>query len=193
MGTLPRLARPSRDFFSYEKKVDSGVVPTSRPDGHEYLDLDEWQSMNALLLLNRRVLAELDRDLRQEHGLGVTDFDVLITLYNAPERRLRMSSLGERVMLSPAGVTHLVTRLERDGLVRREVDPSDRRKWYTVLTRQGDELLKAARRTHNATLRRGLLRVTTPAERRTLQRLWTRLSESRAEQPPRGAERLTRD
>lgn len=145
--------------------------------------------MNALLLLNRRVLAELDRDLRQEHRLGVTDFDVLITLYNAAEHRLRMSSLAERVMLSPAGVTHLVNRLERDGLVRREVDPSDRRKWYTVLTSQGDELLQAARRTHNATLRRGLLQVTTPTERRTLQRLWARLTNSSAEQPSREAER----
>ncbi len=35
-------------------------------------------------------------------------------------------------MLSPAGITHLVTRLERDGLVRREMDPSDRRKWWTL-------------------------------------------------------------
>lgn len=55
----------------------------SSPEGHEYLDPDEWQSVNALFLLNRRVLTELDRDLRQEHDLGVTDFDVLITLYNA--------------------------------------------------------------------------------------------------------------
>ncbi len=144
--------------------------------------------MNALLLLNRRVLAELDRDLRQEHGLRVTDFDVLITLYNAPEHRLGMSSLAERVLLSPAGVTHLVTRLERDGLVRREVDPTDRRKWYTVPTDQRDELLHAARRTHNATLRRGLLRVTTPAERRTLQRLWARLTDAPTQHPPRGRE-----
>lgn len=98
-------------------------------------------------LLNRRVLAELDRDLRQGHDLSVTEFDILITLHNVPEHRLRMSSLGEQVMLSPAGVTHLVTRLERDGLVRREVDPSDRRKWYTVLTSAGDEALRAARRT----------------------------------------------
>lgn len=153
----------------------------STPRGHEYLEPDEWQSMNALLLLNRRVLADLDRDLRQEHGLGVSEFDVLITLYNAPGRRLRMSSLAERVMLSPAGVTHLVTRLERDGLVRREVDPSDRRRWYTLLTSNGDKVLRAARRTHNATLRRGLLSVTTPAERRTLKRLWARLAGSQSQ------------
>jgi DNA-binding MarR family transcriptional regulator len=152
----------------------------SSPDGHEYLDPDEWQSMNALLQLNRTVLTDLDSALGRQHGLGVTEFDVLITLHNTPGRRLRMSSLAERVMLSPAGVTHLVTRLERDRLVRREVDPSDRRKWFTVLTDQGDEVLKAARRTHNDVLRRGLLSVTTPNERRTLQRLWARLSESQA-------------
>jgi DNA-binding MarR family transcriptional regulator len=160
-------------------------VTTSSPDGHEYLEPDEWQSMNALLLLNRRVLADLDSALRQRHGLAVTDFDVLITLHNAPRRRLRMSSLAGQVLLSPAGITHLVTRLERDRLVVREVDPTDRRKWYTVLTDHGDDVLEAARRTHNDVLRRGLLSVTTPNERRTLQRLWARLTAAQAEQPPR--------
>jgi len=135
--------------------------------------------MNALLMLNRTVLGDLDAALRRDHGLAVTEFDVLITLYNAPERRLGMSALAERVMLSPAGTTHLVTRLERDGLVRRQVDPSDRRKWYTVLTGAGDLALKGARRTHNEILRQGLLAATTPAERRTLERIWERLSEPR--------------
>jgi DNA-binding MarR family transcriptional regulator len=141
--------------------------------------------MNALLLLNRRVLTDLDAALRQQHGLAVTEFDVLITLHNAPERRLRMSTLAEQVLLSPAGITHLVTRLERDRLVQRQVDPSDRRRWYTVLTDRGEEALKAARRTHNEVLRRGLLAVTTPTDRRTLQRLWAKLSKAQAEQPPR--------
>jgi DNA-binding MarR family transcriptional regulator len=160
-------------------------VTTSSPDGHEYLEPDEWQSMNALLMLNRRVLADLDAALRQRHHLAVTEFDVLITLHNAPGRRLRMSTLAEQVLLSPAGITHLVTRLERDRLVQRQVDPSDRRKWYTVLTDPGEDLLKAARRTHNDVLRRGLLAVTTPNDRRTLQRLWTRLTKTQTQQPPR--------
>lgn len=153
-------------------------MPKSSPEGHELLDPDEWQAMNALLMLNRKVLSDLDARLGRDHGLAVSEFDVLITLHNSPGRRLHMSSLAARVMLSSAGTTHLVTRLERDGLVRREVDPSDRRKWYTVLTDKGDEELKAARRTHNDVLRRGLLRVTGPSERRTLQRIWTKLSES---------------
>ena len=128
------------------------------------------------MLLHRSVLQQLDTELRRAHGLAVTEFDVLITLFNAPDQRLGMSDLAERVMLSPAGTTHLVTRLERDRLVRREVDPADRRKWFTVLTEEGDRALQAARLTHNDVLRRTLFADTTPTERRTLRRIWQRLS-----------------
>jgi len=128
-------------------------------------------------MLHRSVLQSLDAELHRAHGLAVTEFDVLITLFNAPEHRLWMSDLADRVLLSPAGTTHLVTRLERDRLVRREVDPTDRRKWFTVLTEGGDRALQAARNTHNDVLRRTLLAATSPTERRTLRRLWHRLSE----------------
>ena len=128
------------------------------------------------MMLNRSVLQGLDAELRRAHDLAVTEFDVLITLYNAPSHRLGMSALAERVLLSPAGMTHLVTRLERDGMVRREVDPADRRKWFTVLTDDGDRVLRAARHTHNEVLRKTLFSVTSGAERRTLRRLWQRLS-----------------
>jgi DNA-binding MarR family transcriptional regulator len=128
------------------------------------------------MMLHRSVLQRLDAQLRRQHGLAVTEFDVLITLFNAPERRLRMSELAERVLLSPAGTTHLVTRLERDGLVRREVDLTDGRKWFTVLTDGGDQALKAARLTHNEVLRGTLLAATSRTDRRMLRRIWKRLS-----------------
>ncbi len=128
------------------------------------------------MMLHRSVLQHLDSELRRAHDLAVTEFDVLITLFNAPDQRLGMSDLAERVLLSPAGTTHLVTRLEGDRLVRREVDPNDRRKWFTVLTAKGDRALQAARRTHNEVLRRTLLADTSQAERRTLRRIWQRLS-----------------
>jgi DNA-binding MarR family transcriptional regulator len=143
---------------------------------HEFLDADEWQAWNALLMINRTVLQALDTALRSRHGIGVTEFDVLITLFNAPQRRLRMTALAGQVLLSPAGTTHLVTRLERDGLLRRDADPSDGRKWFTVLTDKGAETLRAARQTHNAIVRESFTANTTPAERRTMQRLWRRLA-----------------
>jgi DNA-binding MarR family transcriptional regulator len=150
-------------------------VAKSSADGHEFLRPDEYGAWNGLLMLNRQVLAELDEALRAEHQLAVSEFDVLITLYNAEGRRLRMSELASHVMLSNAGLTHLVTRLERDNLVRREVDPDDGRKWFTVLTDKGDRRLRDARLTHNDVLRRTVLRVTTAEERKLLARLWARL------------------
>ena len=140
------------------------------------MEPEEWQSWTALLMLHRTVLQDLDTELRQRHKLAVSEFDVLITLFNAPGNRLGMSALAHEAMLSPAGTTHLVTRLERDGLVKREVDPADRRKWFTVLTEEGDRALRAARLTHNTVLRRTFLATTSPADRDVLTQLWQRLS-----------------
>ena len=148
----------------------------SSADGHEFMEPEEWQSWAALLMLHRTVLQDLDTELRQQHKLAVSEFDVLITLFNAPDNRLGMSALAREAMLSPAGTTHLVTRLERDGLVKREIDPADRRKWFTAHTDRGGAALRAARRTHNAVLRRTFLAATSPADRETLQQLWQRLS-----------------
>jgi DNA-binding MarR family transcriptional regulator len=151
-------------------------MPKSRAGGHEFMEPEEWESWAAVLLLHRTVLQDLDAGLRRGHKLAVTEFDVLITLFNAPGKRLGMSALARRAMLSPAGTTHLVTRLERDGLVRREADPADGRKFFAILTGKGDRVLRAARLTHNAVLRRTFLAVASPADRRTLQQLWQRLS-----------------
>jgi DNA-binding MarR family transcriptional regulator len=150
----------------------------SSADGHDFMEPEEWASWHAVLLLHRMVLQDLDAELRREHGLAVSEFDVLITLFNAPGKRLGMSALARQAMLSPAGTTHLVTRLERDGLVKRATDPTDGRKWFTVLTDRGDATLRDARITHNAVLRRTFLAVTAPADRQALLQLWERLSGS---------------
>jgi DNA-binding MarR family transcriptional regulator len=148
----------------------------SAAGGHDCMEPEEWESWAALLMLHRSVQQDLDTELRQQHKLAVSEFDVLITLFNAPDHRLGMSALAREAMLSPAGITHLVTRLERDGLVKRELDPADRRKWFTVLTEEGDRALRAARRTHDTVLRRTFLAATSAADRKLLQQLGQRLS-----------------
>lgn len=159
----------------------SAAAPGEPGGGHGLLAAEERAAWAALLMLHRTVHQELDAELAREHKLAVSEFDVLITLSSAPSRRLGMSALGRGAMLSPAGITHLVTRLERDGLVERVVDPVDRRKWFTVLTDRGDRRLRAARLTYDGVLRRRFLAVTTPAERRLIEQLWHRL-----ESPPAG-------
>jgi DNA-binding MarR family transcriptional regulator len=175
-GQEPAGEEPARQEPAGQRPGGHGQASAGlESGGHEFMAPEEWASWLALLQLHRMVLAELDTELRRRHGLAVTEFDVLITLFNAPGQRLQMSALARQVMLSPAGTTHLVTRLERDGLVRRAVDPADRRRWFTVLTGDGETMLRAARRTHNEVLRRTFLAATSAADRRMLERLWRRL------------------
>jgi DNA-binding MarR family transcriptional regulator len=110
---------------------------------------DAW---HRLLRLSRRVLREIDARLDAEQRIGVNDFDVLITLDNASDRRLRMTDLAEAVMFSSGGLTRLVGRLESRGLVQRIPDPDDARSYYAALTERGSQLLSEARVTHDAVI-----------------------------------------
>jgi DNA-binding MarR family transcriptional regulator len=109
------------------------------------LELDAWQ---ALLHAHHQIVNSLDAELRAEHELTFADYDVLLRLARAPERRLRMSELAKRVMISPSGLTRAVDRLVSVGLVERERDASDARVVFALLTTSGRETVKRAARTH---------------------------------------------
>jgi DNA-binding MarR family transcriptional regulator len=117
-------------------------------------------------------MRELDAALVAAHGISVKEFDVLITLFNATGGRLRMTELAERVVLTPSGVTHLVTRLERDGLVGRVVDEEDRRSFFAALTNDGHRRLRESRPTHNDVVRSHLTQRLTAAQLAKLGDLW---------------------
>ncbi|MEV6277770.1 MarR family transcriptional regulator [Nocardia sp. NPDC051832] len=72
-------------------------------------------------------------------GLSGLDLNALLRLSRSPEQRLRMTDLAMQTSLSTSGVTRLVDRLERAGLLRRELDPGDRRSSYAVLTAAGED------------------------------------------------------
>jgi MarR family 2-MHQ and catechol resistance regulon transcriptional repressor len=81
----------------------------------------------------------------EEHRLSAVEFEVLMRLARSPGHRLRMTDLAGQTSLSTSGVTRVVDRMDRDGLVRREACPSDRRSSYAVITTAGrlrlDEVL----------------------------------------------------
>jgi DNA-binding MarR family transcriptional regulator len=106
--------------------------------------LDAW---TAFLRAQAELISTLDRELEAEQGLPLTFFDVLAQLSRAGGR-LRMSELADAVLLSRSGVTRVVDRMERAGLVRREACPTDRRSMYTALTPEGRRALKQARPVH---------------------------------------------
>lgn len=73
----------------------------------------------------------------EKHRLSLVEFEVLMRLARSPGQRLRMTDLAAQTSLSTSGVTRVVDRMDRDGLVRREACPSDRRSSYAVITAAG--------------------------------------------------------
>lgn len=142
---------------------------------NEYLTDAEYHAWDGCLSFTDRVTRALDEALRGKHRITVKEFDVLITLYNAPEGRLRMTELAERVLLSPSGVTHLVTRLERDRLVQRSAAEDDRRSFLVALTADGRRRLREARPTHNDVVRARLTEQLTAPQLASLGALFDRL------------------
>lgn len=117
----------------------------------------ELAAWRGLLRAHAALMAELDAELEAAHGVPLSSYDVLLNLADASEGRMRMRDLADAVLLSRSGLTRLVDRLERDGLLCRASCPTDARGAYAVLTDQGRELLTEARPTHRDGVRRRFL------------------------------------
>jgi len=101
-----------------------------------------------LLRAHAAATRKLSAQLSVDHGLTLSDFEVLLRLSRAPDRRLRRVDLAEQVLLTASGITRLLDGLERSGFVERGSCSTDRRVVYAVLTDDGLEKLRAARNTH---------------------------------------------
>ena len=100
------------------------------------------------LATHSAITRELEARLMGAHGLTLSDYDVLVQLARAPERKLRNVDLAKAVVLTRSGVTRLVDGLEKDGLVGRTSCPSDKRGSFVSLTDDGLALLREATSTH---------------------------------------------
>ena len=103
---------------------------------------------STFLRAHARVIRELERELQSEQDLALTDYDVLVQLSAADQRRLRMSELADRLLLSRSGATRLVDRLVADRLVGRVTCDIDRRGQWASLTDAGYDRLRLASPTH---------------------------------------------
>jgi DNA-binding MarR family transcriptional regulator len=145
---------------------------TARAKELSELELAAWRG---LLRVHSALVRELDAELEQVHDLPLSSYDVLIYLRAAPGKRLRMAELADSVLLSRSGVTRLVDRLVREGLIVRDACESDGRGAFAVLTEEGEELLARARPTHLAGVRERFLRHFSKAELQTLAGFWERV------------------
>ncbi|MDO5499033.1 MAG: MarR family transcriptional regulator [Propionibacteriaceae bacterium] len=107
----------------------------------------DWLSVQA------RLMAALNRQLQADHDLSLQDFEVLVHLSEAPEERLRLSALAERLRWEQSRLSHHLTRMTKRDLVRREPCPDDARGSFACLTETGRGRLEAAAPSHAATVR----------------------------------------
>lgn len=123
-------------------------LPAASSERSARLTDTEYAAWTGLLRAHSRVTRLLDQELQAERGLSLAQYDVLLQLAQSPDRRIRMTDLAERVLLSRSGLTRLVDRLEAAGLVARHACPSDARGTFAVLTEAGLDRLRDASKTH---------------------------------------------
>jgi len=136
------------------------------------LELGAWRGM---LRVHATLVRELDAELERTHRLSLSAYEVLLLLHEAPKRRLRMSELAESALLSLSGMTRLVDRLVRAGLVERERCADDGRVTYATPTREGSRVFRAARVTHLSGVRTRFLSRYSTLEVEALGTAWRRL------------------
>jgi DNA-binding MarR family transcriptional regulator len=147
---------------------DMAVVVTSLTDA----ELFAWRSF---LGSHTAILRALDADLVSEHRITARDYEAMLYLEQAPDRRLPMSALAEGTMLTRSGITRLIDGLVNAGLVRRVSCQEDARVSYAQLTDGGREKLVAAGVTHVAGIRRQFLEHFSLTETELLAALLARL------------------
>lgn len=137
------------------------------------LELGAWRG---LLHAHATLVRELDAELESANGLSLRAYEVLLLLHGADHGRLRMSELAESALLSLSGMTRLVDRLVRAGLVERERCTEDKRVTYARPTKAGSALFGAARTTHLRGIRRRYLSHFDEDDLRRLDAYWRRLT-----------------
>jgi DNA-binding MarR family transcriptional regulator len=140
-------------------------------------ELAAWRGM---LEVHSLLMRQLDAQLQAEHGLSASAYEVLMFLDDAPEHRMRMSDIADRVLLSRSGCTRLVDRLVREGYVTRCAASDDGRGLYAQLTDAGVEKIRAARITHHEGIRRFFLDHLTATDQIALGDIWSRFGDRRA-------------
>ncbi|HKE52019.1 MAG TPA: MarR family transcriptional regulator [Actinomycetes bacterium] len=146
---------------------------------------DTTAAWAALLRAHAALVPRLDRELRAAVGVPLAWYDVLLELYAAPNRRLRMSDLGERVVLSRSRVSRVVDELVTAGLVQREINPEDGRSALAALTDTGLARFRSAAPVYLEGIERHFTRYLTARERETIARALNRALAAEPAVPPR--------
>ncbi|MEV5568136.1 MarR family transcriptional regulator, partial [Streptomyces sp. NPDC052196] len=134
---------------------------TSAPN---WLTDEEQRTWRAYLHATRLFEDHLDRQLQRDAGMPHVYYGLLVQLSQAPRRRLRMTELAKNAKITRSRLSHAIARLEKNGWVRREDCPSDKRGQLATLTDAGYEVLERSAPGHVAAVRQALIDRLTPEQ-----------------------------
>ena len=154
--------------------MSATTSPTRRGARLDQLELGAWRGF---LRTHAALSRQLDAELTAAHGLALSAYEVLLFLADSPDGQMRMSDLADSVLLSRSGLTRLVDRLERDGLVQRRACPGDARGMNAVITDLGRERFTQARKAHLDGVRRRYLDQLSDEEKVLLAGIWDRMAQ----------------
>jgi DNA-binding MarR family transcriptional regulator len=141
----------------------------------QWLDAEEMRAWRAYVTGKQLLDIQLNRDLQEEHQLALGDYGLLVRMSEAPDGRVRMSTLADQVAASKSRISHQIARMEQAGLVQREQCPGDRRGVFAVITPHGREVLRTAAPTHVRGVRDNLIDLLSAEERRVLTEMFERV------------------
>jgi DNA-binding MarR family transcriptional regulator len=144
-GSAPRDATADRE--------DSAPEPAGAGRAADAPDVDAWRG---LLVAHSKLVPAVEADLRAAGQVPLSWYDVLLELNAAADRRLRMSELGHRTVLSRTRVSRVVDELAAAGLAERQPDQADGRSSFAVLTDRGRDALRRAWPVYREAIRRHL-------------------------------------
>lgn len=153
-----------------------------------WLDAEQQQAWRAFIMGSELLLHQLDRELRAEHQLSFSEYEILVRLSEAEDHQMRMALLADSMSHSRSRVTHTVARMEKAGLVERHASASDGRGVVAVMTHKGRDLLVDAAPTHVRGVRQHLVDLASREDFAALGRIFDEVSDRLLRDMPAGAD-----
>jgi len=141
-----------------------------------WLNPAEMKAWRRYIIASRRLLEALDSDL-DCHELSMADYEVLAQLSDAPDRRMRMSELADVAMLSRSRLSHRMKVMEKEGWVRREACPIDKRGFFAVMTPKGWKAIVAAAPDHVESVRGRFVDLLSKEDQKVLAEIFSRVED----------------
>ena len=164
--------------MSHRGPSSSYAAAVTDRDETRWLDAGQQHSWRALIMGMTLLVDRLDDDLRRNHGISLTEYEILVRLSEPADRRLRMAQLADALAHSRSRVTHTVSRLEKAGLVQRQTSPDDGRGVVCTMTPAGWDLLVQMAPTHVAGVREHLVDLASPEDFAALGRVMDAVSDN---------------